>query len=147
MSKGLAHSIRLGVIKSLLKANSFFIFVGANTIIMKLALAFDSFKGSLTSKEVADAFSEGIRSVMPDSEFIKFYISDGGEGFIEALQHDKAYELVSVAAHDPLMRPIDSVYLIDNKRKSAVIDLANVCGLTLLTAQERNPLHTSTYGV
>jgi glycerate kinase len=114
---------------------------------MKLALAFDSFKGSLTSQEVADAFSEGVKSVMPDCEFLKFDISDGGEGMLKSFQAKSGYEYVECSAHDPLMRPITARYLFNKKERSATIEMAEACGLTLLKVEERNPLRTTSFGL
>ncbi|MBQ8866414.1 MAG: glycerate kinase [Bacteroidaceae bacterium] len=109
-------------------------------------LAFDSFKGSLTSREVADAFEEGVRSVEPDCQVRKVCLADGGEGTAAALVDSLHGEWVEVEVLDPLMRPIRARYGLIDKGQTAIIDMASASGLTLLTEDERNPLKTSTYG-
>ena len=113
-----------------------------NTIL----LAFDSFKGSLTSREVADAFEEGVRSVVPDLIINKVCLADGGEGTAEALVSTLGGEWVEVEVLDPLMRPIRARYGIVDDGHTAIIEMAEASGLTLLAEEERNPLKTSTYG-
>ena len=113
-----------------------------NTIL----LAFDSFKGSLTSREVADAFEEGVRSVASDCIIHKVCLADGGEGTAEALVSTLGGEWVEVEVFDPLMRPIRARYGSVDDGQTAVIEMAEASGLTLLEKEERNPLKTSTYG-
>lgn len=113
-----------------------------NTIL----LAFDSFKGSLTSREVADAFEEGVRSVLPDCVVKKVCLADGGEGTAEALVSTLGGKWIEVEVSDPLMRPIRACYGVVDEGQTAVIEMASASGLTLLTEEERNPLKTSTYG-
>ena len=113
-----------------------------NTIL----LAFDSFKGSLTSREVADAFEEGVRSVASDCIIHKVCLADGGEGTAEALVSTLGGEWVEVEVFDPLMRPIRARYGLVDDGSTAIIEMAEASGLTLLAEEERNPLKTSTYG-
>ena len=113
-----------------------------NTIL----LAFDSFKGSLTSREVADAFEEGVRSVLPDCVVKKVCLADGGEGTAEALVGTLGGKWIEVEVSDPLMRPIRARYGVVDEGQTAVIEMASASGLTLLAEEERNPLKTSTYG-
>ena len=111
-----------------------------------LLLAFDSFKGSLTSHEVADAFEEGVRSVLPDCTVKKVCLADGGEGTAEALVSTLGGEWVEVEVSDPLMRPIRARYGVVDDGRTAIIEMASASGLTLLKEEERTPLKTSTYG-
>ncbi len=113
-----------------------------NTIL----LAFDSFKGSLTSREVADAFEEGVRSVLPDCVVKKVCLADGGEGTAEALVGTLGGKWIEVEVSDPLMRPIRACYGVVDDGRTAIIEMASASGLTLLAEEERNPLKTSTYG-
>lgn len=113
-----------------------------NTIL----LAFDSFKGSLTSREVADAFEEGVRSVVPDCQVRKVCLADGGEGTAEALVSTLHGKWIEVEVLDPLMRPIRARYGVVDDGQTAIIEMASASGLTLLADDERNPLKTSTYG-
>lgn len=109
-------------------------------------LAFDKFKGSLTSLEVATAFGEGILELHPHCEVLRCAIADGGGGMAEALSDAMQGHWRSVVVHDPLMRPIECRYLITSDGTTAVVDMASASGLTLLSADERNPLYTTTYG-
>lgn len=113
---------------------------------MKITLAFDSFKGSLSSSQVADAFEEGIHSYIPHCEICKVAIADGGEGTTEALVEALNGEYIDVMVSDPLGRPITARYGIIEHGKTAVMEMAKASGLPLLTPSERNPLKTSTYG-
>ncbi len=115
-------------------------------MIKKIIIAPDSFKGSLTAQEVADAMEQGVRRVLGDEvEIIKLPIADGGEGTMEILVRALAGERVVVAVHDPLMRIIQASYGIVGG-DTAVIEMAAASGLTLLAAEERNPMNTSTFG-
>ena len=112
---------------------------------MKIVLAIDSFKGCLTSVEANQAAAEGIRAVRPDAEIVQVAVSDGGEGFLEAFHAAIGGEMVTIGVRDPLMRRISARYLL--KGDTAVIEMAQACGLTLLSADERNPLLATSYGV
>ena len=111
---------------------------------MKIVVAIDSFKGCLTSVEANQAAAEGIRKAMPDTEIVQVPVSDGGEGFLEAFHAAIGGTLVEVPVKDPLMRPITALYLL--KDETAVIEMAQASGLTLLTKEERNPIVASSYG-
>lgn len=112
---------------------------------MKLLIAFDSFKGSLTSLEAAEAFAKGWLSVDPTAEIRKVAIADGGEGTLGALIEAMGGEWREAKASDPIGRPIVARYGIANG--VAIIESAKACGLTLLSQEERNPLNTTTYGL
>ena len=111
---------------------------------MKVIIAIDSFKGCLTSKEANGAASEGIRRVYPDAEIVEVPVSDGGEGYMEAFHAAIGGRLVEVAVRDPLMRLVTAKYLLHDE--TAVIEIAQASGLTLLTNEERNPLVATSYG-
>ena len=111
---------------------------------MKIVVAIDSFMGCLTSNEANQAAAEGIRRVCPDAQVVQVPVSDGGEGFLEAFHAAIGGELVEVPVRDPLMRPVSASYLLHGD--TAVIEMAQASGLTLLTMEERNPLVTTTYG-
>ena len=110
----------------------------------KIIVAIDSFKGCLTSAEANRAAEEGILAQMPDAKVIRIPVSDGGEGWLEAYQAALGGMLVDVNVKDPLMRPIVAPYLIHGK--TAVIEIAKASGLTLLSAEERNPMTATSYG-
>ncbi len=115
---------------------------GINTY--KIVVAIDSFKGCLTSQEANQAAAEGIRKVSPDAEVVQVPVSDGGEGFMEAFYAAIGGTLVKVPVRDPLMRPMMAKYLLHGE--TAVIEMAQASGLTLLTMEERNPIVATTYG-
>ena len=111
---------------------------------MKVIIAIDSFKGCLTSKEANEAAAEGIRNAYPDAEVVEVPVSDGGEGYMEAFHAAIGGRLEEVMVRDPLMRPVLAKYLLHNEM--AVIEIAQACGLTLLTKEERNPMVATSYG-
>jgi glycerate kinase len=112
---------------------------------MKLLVAFDSFKGSLTSLEAAEAFADGWQSIDPTAKIRKVAIADGGEGTLGALIEAMGGEWREAKASDPIGRPIVARYGVANG--VAIIESATACGLTLLSQEERNPLNTTTYGL
>ena len=112
----------------------------------RITIAFDSFKGSLSSREAAEAFAQGWHECYPKCEVRRAYIADGGEGMTEAIAESLGGEYVEVGVHGPLGRPIVARYAIIHG-DTAVVELAAAAGLTLISAEERNPLMTSTYGV
>lgn len=109
---------------------------------MKILIATDSFKGSLTSREAGEAVKIGILRAIPDADVTVKTIADGGEGTLEAFDGTEQTATVS----DPLGRKIIAKYLI-TKDNIAIIESAAACGLTLLTDGERDPMKTTTYGV
>lgn len=115
---------------------------------MKIVIASDSFKGSLTSHEVGVAICEGIISVLPDAEVIVREVADGGEGTCDIVTRACGGELHSIIVTGPLpdMR-VSACYGIIDGGSTAVIDIAQACGLTLVPESLRNPLYTTTVGV
>jgi len=116
---------------------------------MKIVIAMDSFKGSMTSMEAGNAAKEGILKVMPDTKVVVKPLADGGEGTMEALLEGLGGEKVMVQVSDPLGRRIEAEYaevIGGNGRKTAVIEMAQAAGLTLLAEEERNPYKTTTFG-
>ena len=111
---------------------------------MKVVIAIDSFKGCLSSKEANEAAAEGIRRAYPDVEIIKVPVSDGGEGYMEAFRAAIGGKLEEVMVRDPMMRPVTAKYLLQGE--TAVIEIAQASGLTLLTKEERNPMVATSYG-
>ena len=111
---------------------------------MKVVVAIDSFKGCLSSSEANLAAAKGIRSVCPDAEIAEIAVSDGGEGFVEAYRAAIGGYIIRLVVRDPLMRPVTAGYLL--KGQTAVIEIAQASGLTLLNEEERNPLVATSYG-
>ncbi len=111
---------------------------------MKVVLAPDSFKGSLSSIEVIKTIKAGMESVFPGIEIIEVPIADGGEGTIEALIYGNKGVTIPKIIKDPLNRPVDSHYGVIGQK--ALIEMAKCSGLTMLEEKERNPLMTSSQG-
>ena len=111
---------------------------------MKIVIASDSFKGSMTSIEVAKAAKQGILQAVPDCEVVAVNVADGGEGTVEAIVEALGGKIVVAQVGDPLGRPIAARYGIAGS--TAIIEMAAASGLPLLKAEERNPWFTSTYG-
>lgn len=112
----------------------------------KIIIAPDSFKGSLTSIEVANAIEEGIKKIIPNCEIVKLPIADGGDGTMDTLVSALKGKKIKIKAHDPLMRPIKVEYGLVQNGKTAVIEMAIASGLTLLDIAEQNPSATTTFG-
>ena len=112
---------------------------------MRVVIAIDSFKGSLSSLEAGRAAAEGILRVFPDAETVIRPVADGGEGTVEALVTGLKGQFREAEVTDPLGRRIVAKYgiLPDN---TAVIEMAAASGLTLLSESEHDPMHTTTYG-
>ena len=111
---------------------------------MRILLAIDSFKGCLSSEEVEAAFSHAL--TVRGAEVRSLPMSDGGEGMLPAFITALHGQLLQAKVHDPLMRPVTACYGIAPDG-TAVIETAQACGLTYLSAEERNPLVATTYGV
>lgn len=111
---------------------------------MKVIVAIDSFKGCLSSEEANQAAAEGIRHACPHAQIISVPVSDGGEGFLDAIYVSTGGHWINATVNDPLMRPVIAKYLLQGKE--AFIEMAQANGLSLLSPVERNPLLTSTYG-
>ena len=112
----------------------------------KTIISPDSFKGSLTSTEVANAIEAGVLKVFPNCETVKIPIADGGEGTCDTLVSAMKGEKVAVKVHDPLMRPIEVEYGWVEDGKTAIVEMAAASGITLLRKQEQNPATTTTFG-
>ncbi len=112
----------------------------------KIVLAFDSFKGSASSTELAQAARFAIEKLLRDARVVVVPISDGGEGTIDVLK--EAFDANTVVCNtvDPLFRDIEANYALSADGSVAIIELAAASGLTLLEEHERDPMKTSTLG-
>lgn len=113
---------------------------------MKIIVAPDKFKGSLTSLQVCLAVRAGILEFDQNNEVAIFPMADGGDGFAEVMKYYIGTESQAVASVDPLRRNIVSSYEWTETGQVAIIELAAASGLAMLNKEERNPLITSTYG-
>ncbi len=114
---------------------------------MKVVVAVDSFKGSLTSMEAGNAVLEGIRRVDSKADVIVRPLADGGEGTVEALVRGMNGSMQTVMVTGPLGELVSCEYGIMKDSKTAVIEMSGAAGLTLVPEEKRNPFHTTTYGV
>ena len=114
---------------------------------MKITIAIDSFKGSLSTLEAGNAVAEGIRRVDPCTEIEVSPLADGGEGTVSAILAATGGEWREVCVSDPLSRPIRTAYGIIPNRHTAIIEMSAAAGLPLLTEEERDPMYTTTFGV
>ena len=114
---------------------------------MKVVVALDSFKGSLSSLQAGNAVKDAIQRLDHNAEIIVKPLADGGEGTVDALSDGLNAEIVEVKVSGPLLKPVIAKYCILKDNNTAVIEMASASGLTLIPLEERNPLNTTTYGV
>lgn len=113
---------------------------------MKIIIATDSFKGSLTSTEAGTAIVEGIRILHPYCQTELIPIADGGEGMLSVMLNATGGTIHSIEAHNPNMNHITASYGISPDGNTAFIEMANISGLPLIHKEQRNPWETTTYG-
>lgn len=113
---------------------------------MKILIAPDSFKGSITAIEAAEAMAEGVQEASPEASVVLMPAADGGEGTLATLVASTGGKMVAAVVEDPLGRKVMAQYGVLGDQVTCVVELAEASGLTLLAAEERNPLLTSTYG-
>lgn len=113
---------------------------------MKIVIAPDSFKESLTSMEVANELETGLRRVWPDAVCIKIPMADGGEGTVQSLVDATGGDIVSCKVQAPMGNTITAAYGLLGGGKTAVIEMAEASGLPLVPRDRRNPLLASSYG-
>lgn len=112
----------------------------------KIVIASDSFKGSLSSAEVAACGERAVHRLFPDCKVVQLPVADGGEGTAETLTAALGGQSVTAIVHDPLGRLITARYGWIAQEQTALIEMAAASGLPLLPLEERNPWLTSTYG-
>ncbi len=113
---------------------------------MKIVIAPDSFKGSLTAGKAAEAIRKGVFRIFPECTVDLVPVADGGEGTVDALVAATGGRLVKARVQGPLMEEVDSSFGILGDDRTAVIEMASASGLTLVPASMRNPMITTTYG-
>ncbi|TFE23574.1 glycerate kinase [Cohnella luojiensis] len=113
---------------------------------MKIVIAPDSFKGSISARKAALAIQEGILRAGPNIETVIVPMADGGEGTVESLVAATNGHLQEVVVKDPLGRDVNAVYGILGHDNTCVIEIASASGLPLLRKEERNPMLTTSYG-
>ncbi len=113
---------------------------------MKIVIAPDSYKESLSALAVATQIEKGFREVFPDAQYVKLPVADGGEGTVEAMVAATGGEMVNVRVTGPLGEQVDGFFGLSGDKKSAFIEMAAASGLALVCAGDRNPLITTSYG-
>lgn len=114
---------------------------------MRVVVAIDSFKGSMSSLEAGEAISNGIKKAHKDTEVEIRPLADGGEGTVEALSIGMGGKLINVDVTGPVGRKVNAVYGIVDSSKTAIIEMSQAAGITLVSGDEKNPLYTTTFGV
>lgn len=114
---------------------------------MKVVVAMDSLKGSLTSLEAGNAVREGILRAMPETEVVVKPLADGGEGTVDALIEGEKGTRVTLSVTGPMGGQTECYYGILEDGRTAVMEMAQAAGITLVAENERKPMQASTYGV
>ena len=114
---------------------------------MKVVIAIDSLKGSLSSMEAGMAIKDGILAAKPDAQVIVKPLADGGEGTTDALIEGMNGERIDLTVTGPMHTPVDAYYGYLKDTNTAVMEMASAAGITLVPDSEKNPLLATSYGV
>lgn len=113
---------------------------------MKIVIAPDSYKESLSALDVACAIEAGFREIYPDADYVKIPVADGGEGTVEAMVAATEGRVIPVKVTGPLGEPVAGFYGVSGDEQCAFIEMAAASGLELLSPAQRNPLKTTSWG-
>lgn len=113
---------------------------------MKIVIAPDSYKESLSAADVASAIESGFREIYPDAEYVKLPVADGGEGTVDAMVAATQGRVISVNVTGPLGEPVAGFYGVSGDERCAFIEMAAASGLELLSPEQRTPLKTTSWG-
>ncbi len=113
---------------------------------MKIVIAPDSFKESLTAKQVCNAIETGLKRVFVNAEYISVPVADGGEGTVQSMVDATQGRLIHKRVTGPLGEPVDALYGILGDNQTAIIEVAAASGLALVATNQRDPMKTSSYG-
>ena len=114
---------------------------------MKVVVAIDSFKGCMSSLEAGNCIREAVEDTGYVSDIKVFPLADGGEGTVEALMSCMHGKEIEVEVTGPLGEKVSSYYGVLEEEKLAVMEMANVAGITMVADRSKNPMNTTTYGV
>lgn len=113
---------------------------------MKIVIAPDSYKESLSALDVATAIEQGFREIYADAEYVKLPVADGGEGTVEAMVAATQGYRIAVTVTGPLGEPVEAFYGLSGDRQCAFIEMAAASGLESVPPARRNPLLTTSWG-
>ncbi|MDI3360117.1 glycerate kinase [Lelliottia sp. V89_10] len=113
---------------------------------MKIVIAPDSYKESLSALEVATAIEQGFREIFPDADYVKLPVADGGEGTVEAMVAATQGGIIKVRVTGPLGENAEGFYGLSGDEQSAFIEMAAASGLEMVAPSSRNPLKTTSWG-
>jgi glycerate kinase len=113
---------------------------------MKIVIAPDSFKESLTAQAVAEQIEAGFKAVYPEADYVKLPMADGGEGTVAAMVAATGGRTVTVQVTGPIGTQVEAFYGVTGDATTAVIEMAAASGLALVPPELRNPLKTTSYG-
>ena len=114
---------------------------------MKITVAIDSMKGSLSTFQAGTAISDGIHRVFPEALVQVCPIADGGEGTVDAIVAAAEGIKKTVTVTNPIGQPVLATYGLIPQTQTAIIEMAAAAGITLISQEDRNPFYTTTYGV
>ena len=114
---------------------------------MKVVIAPQSFKGSISALDAAKAMEEGVRRALPDVKTVLVPVADGGDGTLETLVEATNGEIRSVTVTGPIGQPVKAEWGALGDGETAMIEMARTSGLALLSLDERDPLRATTYGL
>jgi len=113
---------------------------------MKVVIAPDSFKESLSACEVAEQIAAGFREIFPAADYVVMPLADGGEGTVQAMVAATGGRVVPISVTGPLGTAVDAFYGVTGDGRTAIIEMAAASGLMLVPPEKRNPLITTSYG-
>ncbi|HDR0634454.1 glycerate kinase [Pasteurella multocida] len=113
---------------------------------MRIVIAPDSFKESLTALEVAQAIKIGFQKILPHAEYVLVPMADGGEGTVQSLVDATQGEIINTEVIAPLGNPIQAFFGLSGDKQTAIIEMAAASGLHLVPVEQRNPLKTTSFG-
>lgn len=115
-------------------------------VFMKIVIATDKFKGSLSSFAACEAIARGLQKASAAFSITQLPLSDGGDGLAEVMAYYTKAKKIVVTVSDPLLRPVPASYLLSQDGTTAFIEMAQASGLLLLQPQEYNPMQATTFG-
>jgi len=113
---------------------------------MKIIIAPDSFKGSISAQDLCASIKYGIKKIMPNAEVLSIPLADGGEGTMENIVEATGGRIITTNVLNPIQQSLTAAYGVLGDEKTAVIEMAQASGLPLLTESEKNPLVTTSFG-